>query len=256
MNPKRGWQGTRPLVIAHRGACLRAPENTLTAFRAAADLGADGIELDTKLTADGRIVVMHDQTLDRTTAGKGPIREHTLAEIRALEAGAHFSASFAGEPIPTLAEVFQAVGSDLLINVEIGNYSTPTDHLPEAVVNMVLEHGLQESVVLSSFNPIALRRARKVAPAIVRALLVMPQEPPWLRAAFAWLAPHDFAHPYASLVDAAGVSRHHRAGHKVIVWGTNDPARMRELLQMGVDGLITDVPELGLEALADVFPGN
>jgi glycerophosphoryl diester phosphodiesterase len=256
LDRETSWHGARPLVIAHRGACRRAPENTLAAFRAAADLGADGVELDTKLTADGRVVVMHDQTLDRTTAGKGPIREHTLADIKALEAGAHFSAAFTGEPIPTLAEVFQSVGSKLLINVEIGNYATPTDRLPEAVVDIVLEHGLQESVVLSSFNPIALRRARKRGPAITRALLVGPQEKPWLRAVFAWLAPYAFVHPYASLVDAAGVSHHHRAGHKVIVWGTNDPARMRELLQMGVDGLITDLPELGLEAVADVFPGD
>lgn len=100
----------RPWVIAHRGACRRAPENTLPAFRLAFDLGADGIELDTKLTSDGQVVVVHDQTLERTTDGKGRVVDQDLAQLKRLDAGASFSGEFVGTRIPTLAEVFEAVG--------------------------------------------------------------------------------------------------------------------------------------------------
>src|SRR3990172_9877913 len=94
-----------PVVIAHRGASGSCPENTLAAFRRAAALGADMIELDVQLTRDGEVVVIHDWTLDRTTSGTGPVRACSLAELRRLDAGAWFDAAFAGERVPTLGEV-------------------------------------------------------------------------------------------------------------------------------------------------------
>ncbi len=241
-----------PLVVAHRGACRRAPENTLAAFRLAAELGADAIELDAKLTADGHVVVMHDQTLDRTTAGHGRVADHTLADIRALEAGAHFSPDFAGEPVPTLEEVLRAVGGRLLVNIELGNYATPRDRLPEAAVEVVCACGMQRRVLLSSFNPLALRRARAADPTIPVGLLLMSREPAWQRLLFFLISPKDFLHLNEALTTRRDVARNARAGRPVIAWTVNDANRMEQLLRMGVHGLISDVPEVAREVVRRV----
>src|SRR3990170_7761080 len=129
----------RPLIFAHRGASAYAPENTLAAFRLALDQGADGIELDAKLSADGEIVVIHDQTVDRTTPRKGRVDQLTLSELRKLDAGSWKGDVFSGEKIPALAEVFSAVGGKLKINVELTNYSSPQDGLANKVLALVRE---------------------------------------------------------------------------------------------------------------------
>lgn len=250
------WTASQHLVIAHRGACRRAPENTLAAFRLAAELGADAIELDAKLTADGHVIVMHDQTLDRTTQGHGLVAHHTLAQIKALEAGAHFSVEFAGEPVPTLAQVLQAVGNRLLINVELGNYATPLDRLAEAVVDVVRAHAMQPRVLLSSFNPIALHRARRADPSIPVGLLLMPREATWQRLLFYLLSPKDFLHLHDRLITPGRVARESRAGRPVIAWTVNDAGRMEALLRMNVHGLITDVPELARGVVEHVRRGD
>ncbi|MFN2146831.1 MAG: glycerophosphodiester phosphodiesterase, partial [Anaerolineales bacterium] len=123
------WTSQAPLVIAHRGASAFAPENTLSAFTLAVKQGADAIELDAKLTADGRVVVYHDLTLDRTTSGKGKLAEKSLAELKRLDAGSFMGQEFRGERIPTLDEVFETVGDTLLINVELTNYGSVLDRL-------------------------------------------------------------------------------------------------------------------------------
>ncbi|RMF25458.1 MAG: glycerophosphodiester phosphodiesterase, partial [Deltaproteobacteria bacterium] len=110
---------SRPLVIAHRGASGTLPENTKLAFAKAIDLGADAIEFDVQLTADNVAVVIHDETLDRTTSGSGRVSETTFDKIRALDAGSWFAASFAGLEVPTLEEVLDAVGSRVLLNIEL-----------------------------------------------------------------------------------------------------------------------------------------
>src|SRR5512143_199880 len=109
-------QHRRPLILAHRGASRRAPENTMAAFRLAAELGADGVELDVQLSKDGEVVVMHDSRVDRTTDGHGRIRDLPLAELRALDAGGWYAPEFAGERIPTLAEVLHELGPRLVLN--------------------------------------------------------------------------------------------------------------------------------------------
>ncbi len=131
------WWARRPLVIAHRGAARLAPENTLTAFRLAADLGADAVELDARLTADGEVVVLHDKLLDRTTNGSGLVSRRTRQELQTLDAGAKSGPGFAGERIPTLDQVFEAVGSRVLINVELKNYDSAFDRLVATVAARV-----------------------------------------------------------------------------------------------------------------------
>ncbi|HEY9089295.1 MAG TPA: glycerophosphodiester phosphodiesterase family protein, partial [Anaerolineaceae bacterium] len=155
---------TRPLVLAHRGASAFAPENTLAAFRRAVELGAHGVELDAKLSADGHIVVIHDQTVDRTTNGSGKVRQKTLAELRELDAGSKFRPAFAGETIPTLEEVLESVGRQCLVDVELTNYASPFDPLPERAAALVRRMGLQAQVIFTSFFPGNLARARRVLP--------------------------------------------------------------------------------------------
>ena len=119
----------QPLIFAHRGASAHAPENTLAAFELALAQGADGIELDVKLSADGHAVVIHDAAVDRTTGAHGMVKDLSLAELRALGAGSFFSEKFSAEKIPMLEEVFEAVGKRTFINVELTNYKTPHDQL-------------------------------------------------------------------------------------------------------------------------------
>ena len=151
-------------MIAHRGASLIAPENTLLAFRLAAELGADAIELDVKLTADGHAVIHHDRTLDRTTDGSGPLSAKTLEELQRLDAGSHLDLKFSGESIPTLRQVFHEIGDRLLMNIELTNYARPFNGLPEVVSRMIFEFDLMGRVLISSFNPIALIKMRRFAP--------------------------------------------------------------------------------------------
>src|SRR6266508_4216831 len=141
----------RPVIFAHRGASAHAPENTLAAFELALAQQADGIELDVKLSSDGQVVVCHDSTVDRTTDGKGRIKDLPLAELKKLDAGSFFSEKFHGEKIPTLEEVFESVGKRTFINVELTNYNSPRDQLVETVCMLVKKCGLQQRVMFSSF---------------------------------------------------------------------------------------------------------
>jgi len=152
MPENRNWESSAPLVIAHRGASMYAPENTIAAFELAVEMGADAIELDTMLTADGTPIVIHDQSLERTTNGSGSVASKSIEEIQLLDAGSTFDARFDGEKIPTLKEVFSAVGNKILINVELKNYASPLDHLPETVIDLVVKKGLADRVLLCGID--------------------------------------------------------------------------------------------------------
>lgn len=243
-------------MIAHRGAPRRAPENTLAAFRRAVDEGADAIELDARLSSDGVVVVMHDVTLDRTTNGAGPVSERALAELKALDAGAKFSAEFAGEQIPLLQEVLEAFGQRVLINVEIKDHDRMWDQrLALAVGRLVQHYGLERRVLISSFTPFGLRAIRRRWPDIPLALLLRPHEKKWLEGAVRQLAPFEAFHPHVRSVDRAMVAEEHARGRRVNAWTVNDADQMRELLLLGVDGLITDEIALARQAIRDVGPG-
>ena len=137
----------RPLNFAHRGASYEAPANTLAAFLLACELGADGIELDVHLSSDGEVVVIHDFDVEATTDGQGRVRDKTLAELKALDAGGWFDPTFAGQRIPTLQEVIDAIGHHLLLNVELKTDNLRDDGLPAAVVQ-ILEENPRHIVVI------------------------------------------------------------------------------------------------------------
>jgi glycerophosphoryl diester phosphodiesterase len=230
-------------VIAHRGASIVAPENTLPAFRLAAELGADAIEFDAKLTADGHVVIHHDRTLDRTTDGSGPLSARTLEELHRLDAGSHLNHKYIGVCIPTLKQVFQELGDRLLMNIELTNYARPFNSLPEAVSHMITEFDLMDRVLISSFNPIALMKMRRLAPKIPLGLLVMDTEPAWLISFTRLITPYQAYHPSFSMIDEQLVQREHQLGHRINVWTVNEADKIRESLNMRVNGVITDVPD-------------
>jgi glycerophosphoryl diester phosphodiesterase len=142
-----------PLILGHRGASAHAPECTLAAFELALDQGADGIEFDVQLSADGWPVVIHDSHVNRTTNGDGPVAKLTLAQLRALDAGE-------GQKVPTLIEVFETFGARMLYNVEIKQSGWRSRGTEAIVADCIRTHGLEKHSIVSSFNPLSVRRAR------------------------------------------------------------------------------------------------
>jgi len=221
-----------PKIIAHRGASAHAPENTLAAFALALEHKADGIELDVMLTADEQVVVIHDDTVDRTTDGTGLVREMTLAQLEELTAGE-------GEKIPTLTEVLDQFGGKFLINIELKNYSSIFDALPIKVADLVLAHDLVDSVLISSFNPFNMRRFCKKAPKSVIGLLTTEGKADlWLWSLFRY----DCLHPYFTDVDSALVTKMHARQKQVNVWTVDDPKEILRLASLNVDSIITNDP--------------
>ncbi len=239
-----------PIIFGHRGACAHAPENTLASFELALTQGADAIELDAKLTADDQVVVIHDQTVDRTTSGQGKVNQLKLEEIRRLDAGSHFDIAFRGEPIPTLEEVLTKIGGRTFTNIELTNYSSPDDPLPLKVAELVKRLDIQDRIMFSSFHPIPLLRVHHYLPEVPVGLLADTGFTGVL--ARSWLGrliPHQALHPEVSNTTAALIRREHRRGCRVNVWTVNDPKIMRSLFKWDVDGIFTDDPPLARQIL-------
>ncbi len=245
--PMADFYRGRVLNFGHRGASYDAPENTLAAFQLAAEAGADGVELDVTFSADNQVVVIHDDTLERTTDGTDPVRARTLPELKEYDAGKYFDPRFAGERIPTLAEVFEAVGSRVLVNVELKGLTREEDGLEAAVADLIVRHGMTSRVVISAFNPLRLRRMRRVAPQLPVGFLhdwETPTHLRWVAAALMAGFRPDADHPHEGGATPAYVAQCHRRQQRVNVWVVNDPARMRELVANGVDMIITDRPDV------------
>jgi glycerophosphoryl diester phosphodiesterase len=252
MNGHTEWIYHAPLVIAHRGASAYAPENTVAAFIKAVEMKADAVELDAKLLKDGTIIILHDATLDRTTNGTGSIYRYSYDEIKELDAGSHFSIQFLNECIPTLESIFEVIGGDILINVELTNYGKPWDRLPFEVIQLVRRYQLQKKVLLSSFNPWALIAAKSFDPGIPRALLVHPGEVKILRVLLKKVVDHMAYHPHQSLVSKRMMVDERKNKRMVNVWTVNDRTKMMDLLRLGVDGLITDFPDIANDVLHEM----
>jgi glycerophosphoryl diester phosphodiesterase len=239
-----------PLILCHRGAKNYAPENTLAAFKIALDLGADGFELDTQLTSDGHVVVYHDRTVDRTTNGHGELYKLPLAVLRELDVGSSFSEKFRGEKIPTLDEVFETLGKRAIINVELKNFSTPFDNLAEKVCEVVRHHGMQKKIIFSSFLPWNLKNAARILPEVSRGLITIKGRlGVWGRSFGFNFGSYDALHPYLGDVTAQQVQRVHKLKRRVHVWTVNTAEDMCQLFTWGVDGIITDDPQLAMEVL-------
>lgn len=243
---------SQPVIFAHRGACTHAPENTLAAFELALAQQADALELDVKLSADGHVVVIHDDTVDRTTDGKGRVRDLSLAEMKALDAGSSFSEKFKGEKIPTLEEVFEAVGKRTFINVELTNYHTRRDDLVESVCMLVKKHKMQKRVLFSSFLASNLAKARSYLPEVPSGLLALNGLlGAWARSFGFTFGKYDALHPNLNDMTRQETVRVHRLKRRVHVWTVNGEQEMHRLFDWGVDGIFTDDPQLAVRVRAE-----
>lgn len=231
----------RPLLIGHRGYPARFPENTLAGFEGAIRAGCDMIELDVTLTKDRRLVVIHDDTLERTTNGRGLVREHTLADIKRLDAGSWFAARFSAERVPELSEVMALAAGRCLVNVEIKTSAfdadEPSDAVERQVVNLLQASGAMDRVIVSSFDRRILERiAAMEAPPPLAFISDRPLDKGALDFLLAIKA---FSHhPRFTTLDRAQVERLHAAGLKVYPWTINTSEEAQRTLALEVDGLI------------------
>ena len=238
-------------VIAHRGFSAVAPENTLAAVRWAIAAGADMVEVDVTVTADGHVICLHDDTLDRTTDGRGPAASLPLAVIAGLDAGSWFGPRFAGERVPTLAEVLALVKGRMLVNVEIKPEAVEHGIVPK-VAALIRDHAMLDQVVVSSFAPEALRRMKLSDPEVVTVSLLNNE-------LHAGLDPLEVVQEVGSRglnlssdeVTPDLVERCHRHGLPVSVYTVNSKRQMRRLVRMGVHAIFTDHPDRLRDVVAE-----
>jgi glycerophosphoryl diester phosphodiesterase len=250
--------GPRPRLFAHRGASGVAPENTLAAFRAAVDAGADRLELDVHATADGHVVVSHDETVDRTTDSSGPIKSLRLADLVRLDAGFRFVGPggdhpfrLRGERIPTLAELLETF-PDIPLNIEVKQEDPP---IVREVLDVLDRFDARGRVLLAAEGDPIMARIREAAPDIltgftaneVITFLQQGREPGYRPPGAALQVPPSyFGIP---IVTADTVARAHALGVEVHVWTINDEAEMDSLLDLGVDALMSDFPSRAMDVL-------
>ena len=240
-------------VIAHRGASGVAPENTLAAFRKAVELGAGFIETDLQLSRDARLVALHDDTLERTTNGRGSVSSKTLQELRGLDAGSWFrtphheaAPSFAGERIPTIEEVL-AFGREHEIGLHLEVKATGPSGAEHAIVGALRVSGeIPRSVVLS-FSPSVLRRVRQLEPLVMTGFLFSDRLSSPVATAVEVGARQLL--PRTDRVTRELVTEAHAHDLKVVAWTADTPEEMRKLISAGVDGIITDYPDRLIELL-------
>ena len=245
----------RPLVIAHRGDSAHRPENTLASFAGALEVGASMVELDVQLTGDGHVVVLHDPLVDRTTDGRGDVRQMTLAEVRALSAGFHdrFGEAWVGERVPTLAEALALLHGRARVMIEIKKESVTDDEdggLEARTIAEVRRQNASDEVALISFEHRALLRCQKLAPEITRGHLfgrTKPEEvvPAARDAGCGIVMPHK-----GQLSDAiADAAR--GAGLRLATWVVDEPTELKRLARFGLYGVGSNCPGVLLQALAD-----
>lgn len=232
----------RLLRIAHRGASGHCPENTRSAFLRAIERGADMVELDCQTTRDGAVVVIHDETLDRTTDGRGRVRDHTLKEIQLLDTGSWFGREFTGEEVLTLEQAIEILRGHVELNLEIKGDDAP-GRMEIQCVGILRSLRFFEQTVFSSFSPARMRLVRDLADD-ARIGVLMEAGTCWSDG-FILAAELDAeaVHPQRSLVTADAVAEAHRRGLEVRVWPVNHPREMESLAAAGVDGIFTDFPE-------------
>ena len=231
-------------AIAHRGASSYAPENTFAAFDLAVEMGISDIELDVQFTKDSHIIVIHDETLDKTTDATGSVSERTLEDIQSLDAGSWFDEKFTGERIPTLGEVFERYKDKLHFHIEIK--SKEAEGLASRTCDVVREYGVEDAAIITSFWKQWLTESRSYAPEIPTGWLVpLGYETPWedtiidqaLEAGFSQICPR------ASLISPDLVNTLHDHGFNVRCWGVFNEELMVKVVDSGADAMTINFPD-------------
>ena len=235
-----------PLRIAHRGASGvgLAPENTMAAFERAIQVGVDAVELDVRATRDGALVVLHDATLDRTTDREGPVAELSLEQVRQADAGAWFGREFVGQRVPVLADVLDLLRHRATVVLEI-----KADHLAEHVLRVVDDLVFGDQIILQSFSRETVRRLNAIDPSVPKALLVgkLPTSPSRIRARrlvrdVLTLGANVLNIWHAALTPPFFEEMRKR-GLTVWTWTVDEEVVLRDVIQMGVQGVVTNYPQ-------------
>ena len=242
-----------PVIIGHRGYRAKYPENTLASFSAAMAAGAEMIELDVTLSKDRKVVVIHDDTLNRTTSGFGPVHQATLQALKRLDAGSWFDSRFAGESLPTLEEVLILAGGKILINIEIKSSAWesgfPEDAVERQVVDLIIRHDLLNSTLVSSFHAGFLENIGKL-PVHPEIAFITDRKAPQNTldmcqrlGVFSW-------NPHYKSLEQRHIEKAHAQGVLIFPYTVNMVEDMLMLVDMGVDGVITDDPGAAISCIA------
>lgn len=231
-----------PQIFAHRGFSSKAPENTMIAFKESLCYEIDGIELDVQMSKDNKLVVIHDETLERTTNGTGFVKDYTYDELSCLDAGSWFSNNFTGEKIPLLEEVLELIRRhDILINIELKNSLIEYENIEREVIEMIKEFNILENTIISSFNHYSLRKVRRLnsdinTAILCEALLYKPTE--YLSSIGA-----NAVHTSKTTINKALVDYLNGKGIETRCYTVNDEYYFNTMLEMGVGGIFTDNPK-------------
>ncbi|MCS6923872.1 MAG: hypothetical protein NZM10_05780 [Fimbriimonadales bacterium] len=221
----RFWDSKRPLIFGHRGASMHAPENTLSAFRLALEMGADGIELDITPSADGVPMVIHDPDLERTTNGKGDVRALSAAEIQRYDAGIKFGSKYAGERVPTLQQVFEAFGNRTRYNLDMKTFYETDRPIVRTVLQLIEQYQLAPYILISSFSLDTLRWFTEESRNLRLGVLISQHTPHMLQEdGRRWRVRYEALHPNHTLVNEAVIRKARQQRKKVVVWTVNDAA--------------------------------
>lgn len=236
-------------IFAHRGVSAHYPENTIAAFQAAARLPIAGIELDVHLTADKEVVVIHDETIDRTSNGSGYVKDFTLQQLRTFDFGSWMSPEFSGETIPTLGEVLELfAGTNHRINIELKTDIISYEGIEALVLKEVASQQMTERVIISSFNHESLQTVSQIAPYIESAALFAEVLVDFMT--YIALIPAKALHVSLPTAFRKSVKLALAEGAIVRVYTVNDEHNARSLQQLGIHAIFTDDPEKILLALS------
>lgn len=242
-----------PLIIAHRGFRRLYPENTIIAFEAAINAGAHMIELDVTLSRDRRLIVIHDDTLDRTTNGVGPVKDMDLADIQKLDAGSWFDPRFQGEKVPTLEEVIDCCTNRIMVNIEIKTSTHEPEDRPDSIeqqiVSLVRSRKCGRLILISSFHPEVLERIAKLDGNLSIGLITEEQDAESVFPFSKKLNLHSW-NPDAGSVTKDLVREAHNRKIRVFPYTVNSVSRAKALFELQVDGLFTDDPALMIKGIA------
>lgn len=248
----------RPWIVAHRGASGLAPENTLPAIQKALDLKVDVIEIDLHLSADGQVVVIHDATVNRTTTGEGVVGEMTWAELAELDAGIYFDSEYANTRLPRLADVLELVNGQSIVLIEIKQGQTgPYPGLAKKVIELVEAYQASAWIRIMSFENETLDVLRALAPDLTYMKLLVGQLPilpiymdrEWHGSPVWGMEGMQGINPNSHFATRRFIRHVHDQGKQVFVWTVDDPDEMQDLVDKGVDGIITNRPDLAQRLL-------
>ena len=250
-NMKHSKNDDHPIIIAHRGGAKLAPENTLASFKNAIEIGVDMIEIDVHFSKDSEIIVIHDKSLDRTTNGNGEIKTLTLDEIKKYDAGSWFSEDYKNEKVPTLTEVIQTINGQCKLLIEIKDGDEKYPGLEKKIVETVKEHNAEPWVVVQSFNKNSILRIKEMYPDLITYYLLgrnfndfYAELSEQIRTGKPVENKFDGIAPHYSALDTKKVDLLHKAGFDIFTFTVNKPADMQNVIELGVDGIITDSPDI------------